>query len=205
MVARSRRWTIYVLVCAANGKMYVGQTVDLRGRMTSHKCACADQKVCEAVREFGWDTFGYDILQRCYSEEEADEAEVFWIAHLRTHESQGGYNTEWGGRRGPGACSEEKRARMSASIKALNGSHRTPEARAKQAATMKGRKLKPESIAKREATRAARGISYDNNSGKTWTRTPGQRKNSSEAAKLRWAKKRAEPGYTSRRHPVGGG
>jgi group I intron endonuclease len=113
---------IYLLKNEANGKIYVGQTVrTLKHRLGQHKRAARYGRktyLCNAIRKYGLESFTPRTLETCVSREELNEAEKKWIKRLDATNRTKGYNENPGGE-----------------------SHvMSPEAVAKQAAAIRGRK-----------------------------------------------------------------
>lgn len=143
---------VYVLTNKENGKMYVGKTVqpfDVRwgGHVGSARRGDNGMLVCRAIKKHGVEAFERKVLEEC-EESVLGDRETHWIAELKTHVSQGGYNLTFGGDGGlPGyTFSEESREKMRQ--KAL-GRKLSPEARAKISAAHKGRSKSPEEIENR--------------------------------------------------------
>ena len=96
---------IYLIVNTVNNKKYVGQTMySLRYRFKQH-CLAAyrndglDTLLRRAIRKYGSHNFTYLTLQECYSEQELDAAEVYWITHYQSFKVRG-YNMTLGGEHG---------------------------------------------------------------------------------------------------------
>ena len=86
---------IYLITCLINGKKYVGQTIRrLNIRMNNHKHG--DLYIDKAIRKYGWKNFKVEVLEECYTVEQLNEREIFWIAALNTKEPNG-YNITDGG------------------------------------------------------------------------------------------------------------
>jgi group I intron endonuclease len=59
---------IYCITNLVDGRQYVGQSVDIRGRKNSHKHDAKRGKeapVQRAIREHGWVNFSFEILEQC--------------------------------------------------------------------------------------------------------------------------------------------
>ncbi|MBR4641684.1 MAG: GIY-YIG nuclease family protein [Selenomonadaceae bacterium] len=80
---------IYLLLNTINGKMYVGQTINLRSRITAHKCG--DRYVDRAIKKYGWKSFRCCVIKTCASKDEMDTWGKFFIILLNT-KSPNGYN-----------------------------------------------------------------------------------------------------------------
>jgi group I intron endonuclease len=108
---------IYCLT-SPDGKVYVGQSTDLRARYGSffyyRKTKTNSYRgLEEAVSKYPRKQWRHEILQYC-SKEELDELEEFWIKELDATNPERGYNKELGGRGCPKPKrTEEARERMS--------------------------------------------------------------------------------------------
>ena len=85
-----------------NGKMYIGQTENLRGRWTQHKSnvSILNYPIYGAIRKYGIDKFRFVPLEFFNKREEIDAAEIFWIDLLETRNKKYGYNLKGGGANG---------------------------------------------------------------------------------------------------------
>lgn len=94
-------YEVYRLTNTVNNKIYVGATTDGAGvRFNQHirkANAGSDYPFHQAIREFGDKSFRLDILEMCSSFEEMNEREAYWIATLRSTNSEIGYNKKVGG------------------------------------------------------------------------------------------------------------
>lgn len=144
---------IYLLRNKANGKCYVGQTVQQpNDRIRQHRqCADSDrrhrQAISLAIHKYGWSGFDSFVLEVCETQEALDAAEQHWIAHYNSL-TPNGYNLREGG--GGGAMTDEVKAKISATLsgRTLSEEHvanmrgckhppRTDETRAKLSAVGK--------------------------------------------------------------------
>ena len=83
---------IYMLVCKANGKRYIGQSKNIKRRLNEHKnCKSFAPLICKAIAKYGWDAFDKTVLEFC-PVEELDEKEIYYIAELKPE-----YNLTEGG------------------------------------------------------------------------------------------------------------
>lgn len=132
---------VYLLHNTVNDKLYVGKTVrtlDIRwkGHVNGANRDASDMMICRAIRKYGTGAFERRILEEC-CESVVNEREKFWIAELKTHVSQGGYNLTFGGEGLAGyKFSDESKQRMR---EAAVGRKHTPEARAKMSEAAKKR------------------------------------------------------------------
>jgi group I intron endonuclease len=132
---------VYLLHNTVNDKLYVGKTVrtlDVRwkGHVNGANRDANDMMICRAIRKHGAAVFERRIIEEC-CESIVDEREKFWIAELKTHVSQGGYNLTFGGEGTSGyKFSDESKQRIR---EAATGRKHTPEARAKMSEAAKKR------------------------------------------------------------------
>jgi group I intron endonuclease len=106
---------IYMLVNKNTGHRYVGQTINFRKRLTSHRTKThqARSVIGRAFRKHGKDAFEFIILERCPIEM-LDAREILHIARLRPE-----YNMNKGGDGNRGfTIGPEVRACLSAKSKA---------------------------------------------------------------------------------------
>ena len=90
---------IYIIKNTVNNKIYIGQSNDVAGRWYRHIDEAIHHRdnipIHEAMRQYGYDKFYYQILESGIEDFEADNRERFWIKHL--HAIENGYNTCIGG------------------------------------------------------------------------------------------------------------
>src|SRR5579859_8194033 len=92
---------IYTIQNKINNKMYVGQTINLKGRWRGHK-SCAFNKndlrplYC-SMRKYSIKNFVMEALEEFDNLHECNEAEEFWIQFFQTYNRTIGYNINLGG------------------------------------------------------------------------------------------------------------
>jgi group I intron endonuclease len=96
---------IYKITNLINGKVYIGQSIDIKQRWFKHKSAAfniADKNyeypLYRAIRKYGLDNFLFEVLEEC-SKDELCEKEKFYIAKYHAH-GKCGYNQDDGGNGG---------------------------------------------------------------------------------------------------------
>lgn len=91
---------IYRIINLVNEKSYIGlDSTDEPNRVKYHFFAKRRRTIIEkAITKHGFENFKVEILQRCSSMEELNEAEVFWISYYETTNTKFGYNILPGGR-----------------------------------------------------------------------------------------------------------
>ena len=105
---------IYKIQNKVNGKIYVGQSINITERWEQHKSRAYingdtgyNQPIHQAFRKYGLNNFVFEVLEET-SFNQLDEREQYWIKELNTL-SPNGYNIENGGRKNKGVtyiCSE---------------------------------------------------------------------------------------------------
>lgn len=97
---------IYKITNKINGKIYIGQSTDIKRRIYDHRTK-AFQKgslnyntiIESAIRKYGKENFLYEVIEEC-KEEELDEKEQYWIKYYDCCVLDGknkGYNNSRGG------------------------------------------------------------------------------------------------------------
>jgi len=115
---------IYIIENDVNSKMYVGRTLDIKKRKRAHLSRSSHSWAIKAALEkYGAANFDFVLLEACFSEEELNANEAYWILELNTL-APFGYNLKEGGKSGP--PTEETRNKMSLAHKGvpLSPSHR---------------------------------------------------------------------------------
>jgi len=110
-----KKISIYVIQNLINLKIYVGQTIHFKTRWGVHKRSAkyvwlekrklgdsGIQVIHCAMAKYGIENFSYTILEEWETQNEADEAEEFWICFFRSRDPTYGYNLIPGGRKGVG-------------------------------------------------------------------------------------------------------
>lgn len=114
---------IYKVTNIINGKMYIGQTkTGLKARKRNHKHNCVHKKynsiLHSAIRKYGWDNFRWEIIDSCYSFEQLNKLEIYYIGYYNTYNN--GYNATLGGAGKPTPCSEDTKRKISEANKGRN-------------------------------------------------------------------------------------
>lgn len=140
-------WYVYLITNKVNGKRYVGKADDIAKRWLSHvRGSNGDTLVTRAIRKYGKEQFEVTMLGAPYEQESASlEAEVRWIAELRTnvvrHGVDAGYNQTDGGEGSSGyRWSEEQKQRQRERLKG-QGRRRTLTHRQALSRSMMGKNV----------------------------------------------------------------
>lgn len=88
---------IYKITNKINGKMYVGQSVNIKKRWNSH--INDDRKknqyaIHMAIKKYGKENFSFEVIEQCLPTE-LNEREIYWISYYDTYNN--GYNLTMGG------------------------------------------------------------------------------------------------------------
>ena len=154
---------IYKITCVVNGKCYIGQSVDIRGRLYHHKGDLERNKhrnkyLQRLYNKYGKDNMTFEIVELC-SIDELDDKEKYWIAYYGGVESKMNCNWESGGHANK-RYSKELRQRQSESHK---GQHNSPRTQFKKGMIPwnKGKKATPEAIEHQRQSHLGKHISEE--------------------------------------------
>ena len=95
---KCRNGCIYLITNNKDGKVYVGQTLDYKRRMSGHKHSSKNPKhyFSRAIRKYGWENFTKQILIDDVPEEDLKNLEINYISFYNSF-GPGGYNLTKGG------------------------------------------------------------------------------------------------------------
>lgn len=85
---------IYKVTNKVNGKVYIGQSVDIGRRWRQHMTAEDDIYFHNAIQKYGVDNFIWEVIEKC-KKSELDERESYWIEYYDSYNK--GYNCTKGG------------------------------------------------------------------------------------------------------------
>lgn len=124
-------YTIYKITNTINDKIYIGQH---KGSM--EKYWGSGLLIKRAIEKYGIENFTKDILLEC-DENEADDAEKYWIKQLNSTDINIGYNISLGGEGGDQISKHPRNAEIRKQISISNtGIKHTQEAKDKISATL---------------------------------------------------------------------
>ena len=93
---------IYIITNNVNGKVYIGQAINIYSRFMGHKYRAFEPNgqgynypLYRAIRKHGLDNFSFDVLEEC-ERDKLNELEIFYIAKYNAC-GPGGYNQTAGG------------------------------------------------------------------------------------------------------------
>lgn len=95
---------IYKITNTENGKIYIGQTRKSVQKRWTHHVTCAKNTSNKdynipfhnAIRKYGRDAFRVDTIEEC-DNSLLNDREIHWIAQLKSHDREKGYNLSLGG------------------------------------------------------------------------------------------------------------
>ena len=85
---------IYKVTNKINGKVYIGQSVDIGRRWRQHMTAGDDIYFHKAIQKYGVENFEWEVIEKC-KKSELDERESYWIEYYDSYNK--GYNCTKGG------------------------------------------------------------------------------------------------------------
>ena len=90
---------VYMFKNKINGKVYIGKTINWKGRERGHKNSAKNPKYYfgRALRKYGWDNFERDCLIDDVPEEDLDDLETEYIKFYNSKNPAFGYNETEGG------------------------------------------------------------------------------------------------------------
>lgn len=147
---------IYIIKNLLNNKVYVGQTKNPTRRWQQHQYDCFVKnetwtRLYYSMRKHGVNNFLYSIVEEC-DVQDIDQAEIHWIATLKTTDRSIGYNQDNGG----GAnriVSEETRIKIG---NAIRGKTHSKETKMKISIANSGKKRSEESKIKQSISNIGR-------------------------------------------------
>ena len=104
---------IYKITNNINGKIYIGQSNNIKRRFSEHKTKGAGTKILVdgAIQKYGADNFSFEIIEEC-NLEQLNEKESFWINYYKQNNilynlSEGGDNQSRGINNGRAILTED--------------------------------------------------------------------------------------------------
>lgn len=87
---------IYMHQNQINGKVYIGQTNNLKVRWNPHSYK-GSSYFYNAILKYGWDKFSHKIIENNIPSEKIDAREKYWINYYESNNKDKGYNLTSGG------------------------------------------------------------------------------------------------------------
>ena len=85
---------IYKVTNKINGKVYIGQSVDIGRKWRTHMNAKDDIYFHKAIQKYGVENFEWEVIEQC-KKKDLDEREIYWIEYYDSFNK--GYNCTKGG------------------------------------------------------------------------------------------------------------
>jgi group I intron endonuclease len=191
-MAQDGKCGIYGFRNSLNKKWYIGQSVNIKERIRSHKAALNagyhnNEHLLRAWKKYGEISFEILILEEC-NQDMLDIRETAWISYYKSTIREFGYNLLSGGG-GLKRHSEESKNKLSLKTKGRKGKPMSEETKKKLSLINKGRKHSEET--KRKISEASRNQSKEsrekiNKANRERMQSPELRKKQSEIAKKQW-------------------
>jgi len=86
---------IYKITNLINGKIYIGQDSHNNPNYFG-----SGETIKKSIKKHGKENFRKDIIEYCYSREELNEREIYWIKTFNAIDKKIGYNIQYGGNSG---------------------------------------------------------------------------------------------------------
>lgn len=175
---------IYMIQNKANGKIYIGQAIDIKNRWKDHKTYLrggyhVNKHLQNAWNKYDEENFEFSILLEC-EESQLNTYEQYYIFELMTYDCRVGYNKNYGGNSGrpteearrkisvahtDKTLSEEHKRKISEAHKGKNnpfyGKHHTDEAKQKVSEVHKGKQHTEETKKKMSEARKDKPLSEE--------------------------------------------
>lgn len=93
---------IYKITNQINGKVYIGQSVNIKERWRRHRTAVNENTnlpLYRAIQKYGLENFTFEVIEECLKKE-LDEKEIYWIKYYNSINPERGYNLSLGGNGG---------------------------------------------------------------------------------------------------------
>lgn len=94
---------IYKVTNQKNGKVYIGQSVNIKRRWSKHKNSPFNPNALNydcifyrAIRKYGIESFKFEVLEEC-NIDELNDKEIYWINYYNSVDRDKGYNMTEGG------------------------------------------------------------------------------------------------------------
>jgi group I intron endonuclease len=96
---------IYKITNMLNDKIYIGQSIDKKGRWKQHKYSAKRdepvQYIHHAMKKYGVENFKFEVIDFAFNQWQADCLEINYIQQYNATDKQFGFNIETGGHHAP--------------------------------------------------------------------------------------------------------
>ena len=92
---------IYILTNKVNGKQYIGQSVDIKARLSQHFNTHSNQLISRAIQKHSAEQFEVKVIEYPHVSKEALNAIEKWYIHKHHTKVPNGYNVTDGGDTNP--------------------------------------------------------------------------------------------------------
>lgn len=175
---------IYKITNLVNGKVYIGQSIDIEKRWMEHKYAHTKHSLIgRALHRHGIGSFSFEVICECDKSELNDKEKEYIAKYDCMHPN--GYNLKSGG----GQCvvySEESKRKMSESQKLHTGWHHSEETKRKIGDAQRGKKRPREGVEKMRVSLTGRHLSKEHRE-KLSAATKGRKRPPETVEKVRLA------------------
>jgi len=103
-------YVIYLLRNLINSKIYIGQTINLKSRLSHHIKSKERQSITNSIKKYGTENFICEILDYANSFEELNDLEMSYISKYNSTDRLIGYNIRSGGLNSK--CSESTKIKL---------------------------------------------------------------------------------------------
>ncbi|MBD2753766.1 GIY-YIG nuclease family protein [Spirosoma validum] len=84
---------IYKFTNKLNGKVYIGQAINMYKRFLQHRRLKDDFNFARALKKYGVDNFSFEAIERVDDIEQLDAKEQYWLDYYQSYTKDKGYNT----------------------------------------------------------------------------------------------------------------
>ena len=95
---------IYKITNTVNQKIYIGQSINIKKRLSRHKTSAFNENArmynsnfYKAIRKYGLSAFTFEILEEC-PKDALDDKEQQYIKQYQSNDARYGYNMTEGGK-----------------------------------------------------------------------------------------------------------
>lgn len=140
---------IYKIKNLLNGKVYIGQSIDIKRRFKDHKKEIKNNNVYplyHSIRKYGIENFEFNVIEHVSNNDELNIKEQFWVDYYKSFNRSYGYNIRIDCTNNYGVLHSEKTKQDIS--KKLRGIKRSDKTKEKMSLAKKGKIFTKESRAK---------------------------------------------------------